>query len=500
MKQKWFFCVIIVICVVTLFIFCDANAQYYTWAKQAGGADADSGWAITVQNDNIILLTGPFEMTATFGDPGGYYTTLTSAGYADMFLAKYDPDGNLIWAKRAGGSESDAGKGIALLPDGGILVVGWFWFTATFGQGEENQTSLTSAGSYDIFLARYNPDGSLVWVKRAGGGGEDESDCIVAFPDGSSLIAGDFYINATFGPGESGEVYLTSEGYDDIFIASYNPDGTLVWVKTAGGIYSDTAYGICALSDGSFFITGWFRDTAVFGKGEPAETHLTADGFTDIFIAHYNPDGSLVWAKRAGGVDWDWGYKIAALTDGSSLVVGTFSGSATFGDAGDIQTTLLSNGNEDIFIAKYKTDGRLAWVKQAGGLLADGVGNVAVLPGCFAISGVFTETSNFGAGESNEIQLTSRGGWDIYVARYNTTDGTLVWARQAGDIYWDGGSDIASTPDGDWLITGWFFGTTRFDTGEESYISMNSSGYSDIFLAKVDDEAICSSISWELYY
>ncbi|MCX6358080.1 MAG: hypothetical protein NT045_09470, partial [Candidatus Aureabacteria bacterium] len=65
-------------------------------------------------------------------------------------------DGDLVWAKRAGGTDWDEGCGIASLADGSVLVTGWFSGTATFGSD-----TLTSAGDRDMFIARYNPDGTL---------------------------------------------------------------------------------------------------------------------------------------------------------------------------------------------------------------------------------------------------------------------------------------------------------------------------------------------------
>jgi hypothetical protein len=78
-------------------------------------------------------------------------------------------------------------------------------------------------------------------------------------------------------------------GNDDIFIAKYNADGTLLWAKQAGGNNTDNGRGISVLSDGSFFITGHFKRTATFGSGETNETSLTPAGFYDIFIAKFQP-------------------------------------------------------------------------------------------------------------------------------------------------------------------------------------------------------------------
>lgn len=83
-------------------------------------------------------------------------TTLTSAGGTDIFVARYDRDGNLKWAESAGGAGADEGRGIAVSDlSGEVFVAGGFQGTATFDLGGANETTLTSAGLQDIFVAQY---------------------------------------------------------------------------------------------------------------------------------------------------------------------------------------------------------------------------------------------------------------------------------------------------------------------------------------------------------
>jgi hypothetical protein len=100
-------------------------------------------------------------------------------------------------------------------------VTGWFYISATFGPGEPNQTVLTSAGESDIFIARYTPDGTLAWAKRAGGISDDDGRGITALSDDSTVVTGNFQGSATFGPGEPNETVLDSAGSYDIFVARF---------------------------------------------------------------------------------------------------------------------------------------------------------------------------------------------------------------------------------------------------------------------------------------
>jgi uncharacterized delta-60 repeat protein len=328
------------------------------WAKRAGGKDWVVGYGVTALSDDSTVVTGHFVDIEVFGPGEPNETILVSADYGinpngDIFIARYNPDGTLAWAKRAGGISTDRGNAITALSDDSTVVTGWFCETAIFGLGELNETTLASAEWSDLFVARYNPDGTLAWAKRAGGTDHDEGLGITALSDDSIAVTGDFWETAVFGQGEPNETALVSKDNADIFIARYDPNGTLAWAIRAGGTSSEYPPGIAALSDNSTVITGHFGGTATFGEGEPNETALTCAGGHDIFIARYNPDGALTWARRAGGTGYDWAYGVTALSDNSTVMTGLFSETAIFCPDEPCETTLVSAGSFDIFIARY---------------------------------------------------------------------------------------------------------------------------------------------------
>ncbi len=477
-----------------------AQGQNLVWAKRAGGSAWDSAFGIAALNDGSVLLTGAFPSTATFGPGEIGETTLTSAGSHDVFVAKYNPTGTLAWAKRAGGGDGDTGSGIAVLDDGSALITGHFSGTTNFGPGEISSTTLTSADRYDIFVARYNPDGTLAWAKRAGGSDVDIVHDIAALSDGSAFITGSFYETVTFGQEESGETTLTSAGGPDIFVARYNPDGTVAWAKRAGGSNGEGGRSIVVLSDGSSLVTGGFGGTATFGPGEPGETTITSGG---LFVAKYNPNGTLAWVKQTeGGAS---GFGISVLADGSSLITGSFVETATFGPGESGETTLSSDPSwySDIFIARYNPDGTLAWVKQAGGNDNNNYSyGICALPdGSAFITGMFYGTAIFGPGETGETALTAPQFYDMFVAKYDP-DGRLAWARRAGGSErYTRGTSIAALSDGSALVTGYFYSTATFGPGESGATPLTSAGDYDIFVAKfAGTVSMHADAYWSLYH
>jgi hypothetical protein len=150
---------------------------------------------------------------------------------------------------------------------------------------------LSTAGGQDIFIARYSPDGALVWVKQAGGAGNDQTYDITALPDDSVVIAGFHGADATFGLGEANETLLPSAGGMDMALARFQADGSLAWAKRAGGpANNECGSGVAQRFDGRLVVIGSFGGTATFGADEPVETVLTGSGgMYTFFIALYAP-------------------------------------------------------------------------------------------------------------------------------------------------------------------------------------------------------------------
>jgi hypothetical protein len=396
------------------------------WATGAGGVGLDGANDIAALPDGSLFATGVFEDSAVFGEAEAEETTLVDGGDWDCFVARFESDGLLTWAVSAGGDAYASGQGIDVLDDETTLVVGAFEGTATFGQGEVNETTLVAVGTHDMFLARFDPAGELVWATQAEGLDFVTAWAVLVIEDGSAIVTGEFMDTATFGAGEPNETILDDGvGFYDLFIAKYDPDGQLVWAKQTEGDYEVSGRGVSALTDGSSLVTGFVWDTATFGPGELNETVLTtADGdSSDPFVAKYNPDGTLDWAVKADGSGGDFAVDIAALADGSSLVTGAFREGITFGPGEPNETYLVSMGADDGFIARYDPDGSLVWVEASGGPGMGGGGRsvTALSDGSPLVAGTFTDVVTFGLGESNETTLTAVGPSDqpdICIARF----------------------------------------------------------------------------------
>jgi len=251
------------------------------WAQTAGGDLNDFGESVAVGAQADCYIGGSLGVGVTTFGPNNFLSSNVSG-----FVAKYNGDGNLIWAREpwlSGGL--GVVRRIALDNAGRIYVTGIFGDQADFGI-----TNLTSAGQYDIFLAQYDSDGSVIWAQRAGGAGFDFGTGITADAADNCYLTGSFETNASFG-----RVTLRDTNCSDAFVAKYGKMGRLTWVRQVTGTGDVRGSAITVDGYGNVFMTGYFYgETADFKT-----TSLTNVGQADIFVAKLRTN--VFSASAAGG-------------------------------------------------------------------------------------------------------------------------------------------------------------------------------------------------------
>jgi uncharacterized delta-60 repeat protein len=313
-----------------------SSAGSVVWTQSWGGAGNDIGRDAIQTSDGGYVLTGN---TLSFGISGS------------MFIAKYTSAGSLVWDAYWGGSSSDAGYAVVQTSDGGYAVAGT---TSSFGTGG------------DIFVAKYNSTGSLLWDMTWGGAATDDAHDIIETNDGGLAVVGNSssftasqdvvlikltstgsiswdatwggssvdYGNSLVESSDNGIVITGGWGnsFSDFFIAKFTSSGTLSWDQTWGGGSSDIANAITTASDGGFVITGY---TGSFGAGGQ-----------DTAIAKFTSSGTLSWDQTWGGTGSDPGNGIASSPDGGFAVIGS--------------TTSLGPTNDNITLLKFGTTGTIS--------------------------------------------------------------------------------------------------------------------------------------------
>jgi hypothetical protein len=496
---------VLAILLFNLVLLAHAQNASLAWAKRAGGNMTDDGMGVAVDADGNVFVTGYFRTTATFGAGEPKPTQLTALGqdvfvakYApgggliwvrqarsqdgwgtsigadaagncyvfgyfsltitfaqglpeqvtlnalanDLFLAKYDRDGNFVWAKQAGGLFSEYGYGIAVDGAGNSHVTGRYGSNpATFGAGEPNETALAglpiSGGlnkGLDVFIAKYDANGLLQWAKSAGGATANWGAGIALDPAGNSYVVGRYSGTATFGPGEANQTVLVGPlgGNDEIFVAKFGRNGNLAWVRGGQGqAEHDQGTAIAVDAAGNNYATGNYRGIAPFG-GQLNQTQLDLGGSDDIFIVKHDTDGNQQWVKMAVGPYSEFSLGIALDADGSPYLTG-YGFTLTFGAGETNEVTLNGIDQNDVFLAKFGTDGLLQWARFDGGAGDDRGQALAIgLSGGIHVAGRFGQTASFGSGQANQTAISSAGATDIFIARFQLGGSTTQPATFVG--------------------------------------------------------------------
>jgi hypothetical protein len=437
-----------------------AQEPEFLWALGAGGSDTyDIGRCITTDNSGNVIVTGQFYGTIsfdtiTFTSPGAY-------GYRDIFIVKLDQSGNILWAQQAGGNGNDYCYSITTDGSDNIIITGMFWNNAKFGD-----TWLRSADSqWDIYIAKYDPSGNLLWVKRDGNPehmGDKQS--VTTDELNNIIITGYFVGTAIFGT-----TNLESVGDWDIYISKYDGLGNLLWAKRDGGADREDVYGITSDKSSNIIITGYFTNSTTFGT-----TELLSAGGNDVFIVKYDQSGNNLWAIKAGGESVDEGHAVVTDSDDNVIATGRFSNTATFGGI-----PLGKHAQSFIFVVKFDPFGEIVWAKQAGdttsyGNMYDGNSIDTDIYNNIIIAGYFVGTAIIGTNT-----LNSAGGGDIFIVKYSPS-GHVLWAKRAGGIYYDVCQSVTSYDTDNIFITGYFSDTVNFGT-----TTLISSGNRDMFAAKL---------------
>jgi hypothetical protein len=459
------------------------------WARQGGGGNRDYGYGVDVAADGSVYALGTFSASAIFGT-----TTLVAEQQQDTFLARYDAEGALLWATDTVGTGEDNGVRLGAVASGGVVTSGWITAgdAVTFGAGTTAETTLSSSGLEDVYVARYTADGALSWVRRAGGSDTDRPTDIAVASDGRSVVVGRHWDSATFGAGESNQTVLAGDGATSrLFVASYAPNGDLEWAVSASGSASLFGQGIALNGDGSVLVTGKLEaGSFTFGAGEIHETTISVDGGS-MFLARFDDDGALSWVKVAGQSDAMQGAEgrdVVVTSSGDVVVVSSLFGSAVFGPGDPGATSVDATVSTSLVVSRHDSDGTIQWAESVLSTYCWSYAVAATADDAIVTSGIFKGTAVFGAGTPGETSLIAPGPQnDAFVARYDA-GGSLTWVEQAGgahDARGDYGYDVAVGPDGSPVIVGQFAGSAILGPGDPNQTSLDAQGKHDFFVAKL---------------
>lgn len=415
----------------------------------------DVGRAVTTDTDGNVIVVGSFTGGTQIGN-----TFLSGKGGLDGFVAKYTSEGNLLWAQVISGPAEDLARGVTTDGNGNIFVVGHFTDTITFSITATDTAAAKSEGEQDVFIIKYSPNGEFLWHLTGGGTGDDTATDIDWYRWSDKLyVSGGFENRASFGTAT-----ILSNGLSDAFLMKIDGAGNAHWIRNGGGLEHDIAASVAVGNDEVIYIAGDFYDQALF-EG----TTLQATGSSDVFLARFDANGNMLWAKTNGGTSVDVATSVGTDLNGNVFVSGYYQGTTFFQNF-----SVTAIDYNDVFISKFDGDGNCQWLSTAGSWDLDNCLGMAVAwDGSTYLTGFF-EDEMF----SQNISFEGNG-YDIFILNYNP-DGTIKYGRKAGAASSDFGTAICLGPDQSLYITGYYFYFADFDQ-----TTIGNADYGDAFLARM---------------
>ena len=314
------------------------------WAVDFGGNNFDFITDVVLDSSGGAIVTGysnsnnlPLSLTAYAG-----------SGY-DVFVARYDSLGNLLWAAAYGGPGDDFGNAIALDETGNLLVGGRSsatagWMTDTTQKGDQE----------DVLVMKLDPNGAVIWAKMVGSALDDEAWGVATGPDGSVWLTGsaggdDFPVTDSTHSGSS----------EDAFVLKMGANGLIDWALTYGGISFDKGFDVGVDSSGSGYICG---ETGSFDFPQTHSTWSGGGGGGKAFVARFDSSGSREWALKYGGSNVERARSLH-IPDWGGVVMTGYSTSPDF----PVSTLASHGGGADAILVGLDVNGNRTFATLIGG-------------------------------------------------------------------------------------------------------------------------------------
>lgn len=389
-----------------------ANAPSIQVVNTYGGLKNESARSVVATSDGGYAV-----LAFTQSIDGDVSTTKTTVQY-DVWVLKFDAQGQLQWQKTYGGTKDDGAYTMIATSDGGFIISGY---------NKSNDGDLDkNAGFEDVWILKLSATGTVQWKTVTGFSGSDQGLTIIQTSDGGYLAGGILDVTASGGLGNSRTAQRHAGG--DYWMIKMTASGVIQWRKYFGGTNTDTCYDVVETSDGYIMV----------GSSDSTDTDIKANkGSYDFWVVKINKTGTLLWEKSYGGKEIDEAYQIVETTDGNFLIVGDTRSSD--------QDVTTQYGGADIWAIKIDTNGKMIWEKSYGGSSFDAARAVTKVNNGYIIVG--------SSRSSDQDVKSNKGQNDAWIIKIDET-GRLIWQKSVGGSEIDIGYSVTQLQDQSIVVVG----------------------------------------------
>lgn len=380
------------------------------WVVSGGSVEDDEVVEVITDGDNNVYWTGMYWLDADFGD-----TTLSvESSSRAIFMIKYSPNGELIWAQSFDGTNLKQISDIAIGNDNDLYFTGYFEETLIL-----DEFVLTATANTDMFVAKMTNTGEMLWASQAGLEGDNFGINLAITNDNQVVVGGHYEGQIAF---QSDTIQSNTPDLD-VFIAKFDANGEAMWGRKAGGVFPSELTSIVLDEANNVYATGTFL--GVLKLSETLE--LQTDGFNkNVYLFSYDENGTPLWAKSIGG-DSDEEARAMILNQQTIAMTGNFMGNMLLDDFSITSNSALFNG----FVAGFSLNGETKWLEKMAAselLLSEEI--AANSEAQIFTAGIFTADAIF-----NDTNYPSNGSFDIFLAALNPQITSLEELEQTEPLF-----------------------------------------------------------------
>jgi len=415
-----------------LFIFSNsfflAAQPTIQWQKCLGGTNRDEGLSITQTFDSGYVFGG--WTMSTDGDISSVH------GSYDYWVIRLNSVGDTLWQRSLGGSGYNYATCVQQTSDSGFIITGYT--TSNDGDVSGNH------GSYDIWVVKLFPSGTIEWQKCYGGTAGEFSQSIRQTSDGG-------YIVANKSNSINGDVN-GNHGLEDFWIVKLNNIGDTLWEKSFGGPENDRPFSVWQTFDQGYIVSGLSHSI----KGNITAHHGTTASY-DNWVVKLDSTGIMEWEKSLGGSNNEMSAAVQQTSDSGYIIAG---------QSESIDGDVTGNhGNYDYWVVKLNPAGDTLWQKSYGGTASD-----------IATSIEQTSDSGYivaGYSASNDGDVTvNQGAHDYWMVKLNAS-GNIVWQKSVGGTADDWAYSVHQTFEYGYVLAGNTTSTNGDVTGHHGTLTNN---------------------------
>lgn len=471
--------------VISIFNVAAQTSLDWAHASQGSGGSYISVRKMLTDSSGNIYTYGQFSGSILL-DPvnqTGQINTIGDYNY-DLYFSKWDSAGNLLLSFTLAGSSNDTPTDFAIDQEGNLWLGGYFYDVMDLDPGT-GEYLINSVGDLDLFLAKYNPEGELLWAGQFGSLSYESGGHIAIDSSGRIHFAGNFNRTIDMDPGPEVYEIETSGIYDtDGFICTLDSLGNFInagQFEGPGGVFVSE---LKIDAEGNLWCGGSFDDTVDFDPGEGI-FELGSPGVHHCFLVKLDPEGNFITALCYGGVEDISMENLVFNSQGSLLITGNYRNSADF-DPGPEGFTLTALGFNDCYILSLDTDGMFIWAASVSGESSESGLDIAVdMYDNVYVTGYFYGIIDADPGEGTYLMQTTFYA-NGFLLKLNN-EGNFIWAKHLRSDSGISGDCLLVLDDGSILESGWFSYMADFDPAEPIFV-LWASGNFDVFIRKLNND------------